>query len=227
MSLCRYYLFWPHIPPPPQFSAHFLDLRFFLSPSLHMCLFHSSPPYIASSLLLSRSLILSVSVSSMLILSRSAPSGVPEQVEDKLISLSLTLSHQQPSLAPWSCVSWNTPLLLSVCIYVDHTISMYIYGWITARRDISTAFELFTQRQLCLSCHTKGAIPVDFIQSCLGNLHPFSQLLSFFPSFSPSWLSVVHLKALLIIPTHTQNSCRRDTHKRTHHALISLIAWAG
>lgn len=92
---------------------------------------------------------------------------------------------------------------------------------------MSTAFELCTQRQLCLACHTKGAIPDDFIQSCLGNLHPFSQLLFFSPSFSLSGLSVFHLKAVLIIPTHPENSCRRNMHEHTHHALISLIALAG
>lgn len=46
----------------------------------------------------------------------SVPSSVPEQVEDKpTISLSLTCSHWQLSLALWTCVIWTTPFVLS-CI---------------------------------------------------------------------------------------------------------------
>lgn len=76
------------------------DLRFLLSTSLCTCLFKSSSPCISFlTLFIPYSLIRSVSISPMLFLSRSAPSTVPEQVENKLISLSLTLSHQQPSFA--------------------------------------------------------------------------------------------------------------------------------
>lgn len=76
----------------------------------------------------------------------------------------------------------NTPVLLSARMYVDHTHALCIYSvcYSWERYSMSTAFELFTQRQLCLARHTKGAIPDDFIQSCLGNLHPFSQPLFFF-----------------------------------------------
>lgn len=159
----------------------------------------------------------------MLCLSCSTPSGVAEQVEDKLISLRLTLSHRQPSLALWSCVTWNTLSLLSVYIYMDHTISMYIYDCITARRDTQP-----------LNCSHKDssalpATPKEQFQSISSSPVLVICILflscSLFPSFSLSlsWLSVFHLKAVLIIPTHTQNSCRRDT----HITLISRIALAG
>lgn len=105
-------------------------------------------------------------------------------------------------------------------ISLDHTTAMHICGSITAGRDTSTAFELFTQRQLRLSHYTKEAIPVDFFQSCLGNLHPFFSASLFLLSLFR--LSVIHLTALLIKPTQTQSSCGRHMHKHTHHTLISL-----
>lgn len=89
--------------PCLHFTLQTSDFSF---PVPSACPFYSSSPCVSSSLFSSTySLILSVFISPMLFLSRSAPSGVPEQVEDKLISLCLTLSHQQPSFALRSCVT--------------------------------------------------------------------------------------------------------------------------
>lgn len=79
-----------------------------------------------------------------------------------------------------------------LCVYLDHNISMYIFVWLHYSQEIYTLpLNSCTQRWLRFAHHTKDAIPVNFIKSCLGNLYPFSQLLP----FSLSWLSVIHLKA--------------------------------
>lgn len=158
----------------------------------------------------------------MLSPSRSAPSCVPEQVEDKLISLSLTLSHQQPSFAVRSCYLKNTFTL--ICVYM----------WITPYPCIYVAAlqpgEIYP---LPLNCSHKGccasrATPKKQFQSISSS--PVLVICILFLScllFSLSWLNVIHLKAVLMISTHAQNSCRSDKHTHTHHALISLTASAG
>lgn len=62
----------------------------------------------------------------MLSPSRCAPSCVAEQVEDRLISLSLTLSHQQPSFALRSCYLKNTFTLICVYMWITPYPCIYV-----------------------------------------------------------------------------------------------------
>lgn len=198
---------------PPVFSL--------LLPSARVCfilpLFLSLPPSFYPHVL-SRS----GCVSPLLFLSRSSPSCVPEQVEDKLITLSLTLSHQQPSFALRSCYLKSTFTL--IWVYMGITPYPCIYVAALQPGEINP-LPLFTQRPLCFIHHTKEAVPVNFLKSCLGNLHLFFSSALFFLSLT--WLSVIYLHAALMISAHTQKPCRSDSHKHTHRTLIFLIAVAG
>lgn len=124
----------------------------------------------------------------------------------------------------------ETHLHCYLCIYVDHTISMYICGCITVSRDISATSELFTQRQLCLEPATPGEqFQVISSSPCLGHFHPLfflsSPLLStFFPLSAQC-----HSTQGTAHNTHADapNSCRGDRRQHTHHAAVSHIAFAG
>lgn len=147
----------------------------------------------------------------MLSPSRCAPSCVAEQVEDRLISLSLTLSHQQPSFALRSCYLKNTFTLICVymwitpcpCIYVTALQPGEIYPPPLNRSHKGCCASRATPKKQFQSISSSPVLVICFLFSAA----------YFFPL---SWLNVIHLKAVLMISTHAQNSRRSDTHKHTH-----------